>query len=222
MRLGWSRRLLVVMLATTFVWPVPATANDPSPPTAAPTPTIKPTPEPTSTPEPPRSEAPTASPPSSPVPSSAGSTPSDPKPGSTDRGRFTGCRNDESGAHLNWEDGVGRQPSSPTEEHNGLRAGSTGRVLGFSLKAASTLGTFLRSFRWGHVRQLDAVNGTATSFEYDNALRLAQVLHTGIGGSTLEQLSYTLDAVGNVTAIAEGDDGSPRTRARRWPTTCAA
>ncbi len=28
---------------------------------------------------------------------------------------------------------------------------------GFSVKAASTLGTFLRSFRWGHVRQLDAV-----------------------------------------------------------------
>ena len=44
------------------------------------------------------------------------------------------------------------------DDANGLRAGSTGRVLGFSLKAASTLGTFLRSFRWGHVRQLDAVS----------------------------------------------------------------
>jgi hypothetical protein len=39
-----------------------------------------------------------------------------------------------------------------------LGAGGTGRVLGFTLKAASTLGTFLRSFRWGHVRQLDAVS----------------------------------------------------------------
>jgi hypothetical protein len=38
-----------------------------------------------------------------------------------------------------------------------LRAGGTGRILGFTVKAASTLGTFLRSFRWGHVRQLDAV-----------------------------------------------------------------
>src|SRR5664280_3750010 len=37
-----------------------------------------------------------------------------------------------------------------------LRAGGTGNVLGFTGKAASTLGTFLRSFRWGHVRQLDA------------------------------------------------------------------
>jgi hypothetical protein len=40
---------------------------------------------------------------------------------------------------------------------NALRAGGTGRVLGFTVKAASTLGTFLRSFRWGHVRQLDRV-----------------------------------------------------------------
>jgi hypothetical protein len=39
-----------------------------------------------------------------------------------------------------------------------LRAGGTGRILGFRVKAASTLGTFLRSFRWGHVRQLDAVS----------------------------------------------------------------
>ena len=44
------------------------------------------------------------------------------------------------------------------EDTNALRAGGTERILGFSLKAASTLGTFLRSFRWGHVRQLDAVS----------------------------------------------------------------
>ena len=39
-----------------------------------------------------------------------------------------------------------------------LRAGGTARVLGFTDKAPSTLGTFLRSFRWGHVRQLDRVS----------------------------------------------------------------
>ena len=39
-----------------------------------------------------------------------------------------------------------------------LQAGGTDRVLGFSVKAPSTLGTFLRSFRWGHVRQLDRVS----------------------------------------------------------------
>jgi len=44
------------------------------------------------------------------------------------------------------------------DDANALRAGGTSRVLGFSVKAASTLGTFLRSFRWGHVRQLDRVS----------------------------------------------------------------
>jgi hypothetical protein len=44
------------------------------------------------------------------------------------------------------------------DDANALRAGGTGRILGFGVKAASTLGTFLRSFRWGHVRQLDRVS----------------------------------------------------------------
>ena len=39
-----------------------------------------------------------------------------------------------------------------------LRAGGTVGVLGCVVKAPSTLGTFLRSFRWGHVRQLDRVS----------------------------------------------------------------
>ena len=39
-----------------------------------------------------------------------------------------------------------------------LRADGTARVLGCTVKAPSTLGTFLRSFRWGHVRQLDRVS----------------------------------------------------------------
>ena len=44
------------------------------------------------------------------------------------------------------------------DDAGALRAGGTGRVLGFRVKAPSTLGTFLRSFRWGHVRQLDRVS----------------------------------------------------------------
>ena len=39
-----------------------------------------------------------------------------------------------------------------------LRAGGTARTLGGTVKAPSTLGTFLRSFRWGRVRQLDRVS----------------------------------------------------------------
>ena len=44
------------------------------------------------------------------------------------------------------------------DDADALRAGGTGRVLSFTLKAASTLGTFLRSFSWGHVRQVDRVS----------------------------------------------------------------
>ena len=44
------------------------------------------------------------------------------------------------------------------DDADALRSGSTGRVLGCKVKAPSTLGTFLRSFRWGHVRQLDRVS----------------------------------------------------------------
>src|SRR4051794_30572549 len=43
-------------------------------------------------------------------------------------------------------------------DSDALRAGGTARILGFTVKAASTLGTFLRGFRWGHVRQLDRVS----------------------------------------------------------------
>ena len=39
-----------------------------------------------------------------------------------------------------------------------LRTGGTACTLGGTVKAPSTLGTFLRSFRWGHVRQLARVS----------------------------------------------------------------
>ena len=42
-----------------------------------------------------------------------------------------------------------------------LRSGATGRVLGFGVAAPSTVGTFLRSFSWGHVRQLDKASEVA-------------------------------------------------------------
>src|SRR4051794_14432576 len=42
-----------------------------------------------------------------------------------------------------------------------LRAGRTRRLLGGWLPARSTLGTFLRAFSFGHVRQLDALLGRA-------------------------------------------------------------
>jgi hypothetical protein len=42
-----------------------------------------------------------------------------------------------------------------------LRSGSTGAVLSHRVMAPSTLGTFLRAFTFGHVRQLEAVVGQA-------------------------------------------------------------
>jgi hypothetical protein len=44
-----------------------------------------------------------------------------------------------------------------------LRCGSTASVLGHRVMAASTVGTWLRSFTFGHVRQLDKVTGEILS-----------------------------------------------------------
>ena len=44
------------------------------------------------------------------------------------------------------------------DDADALRTGRTACALGCVVKAPSTLGTFLRSFRWGHVRQLDRVS----------------------------------------------------------------
>ena len=58
-----------------------------------------------------------------------------------------------------------------------LRAGATQRVLPFRVMAPSTLGTFLRAFTFGHVRQLDAVIA--------ETLRRAWSLGAGPGNSRL-------------------------------------
>ena len=51
-----------------------------------------------------------------------------------------------------------------------LRTGGTACTLGGTVKAPSTLGTFLRSFRWGHVRQLDPIVATVVVFAAATAL----------------------------------------------------
>ena len=45
------------------------------------------------------------------------------------------------------------------DDADALRSGGTAGVLDCMVKASSTLGTFLRSFLWGHVRRLDRVSG---------------------------------------------------------------
>ena len=64
-----------------------------------------------------------------------------------------------------------------------LRSGATGSVFGHRVMAPSTLGTFLRAFTFGHVRQLDRVLG--------EALRRAWALGAGPGS---EQLVIDLDS----------------------------
>ena len=64
-----------------------------------------------------------------------------------------------------------------------LRASGTEPVLGCSVKAPSTLGTFLRSFSWGHVRQLDRVSREL----------LARAWATG-GGPGNDPLTIDLDS----------------------------
>jgi hypothetical protein len=64
-----------------------------------------------------------------------------------------------------------------------LRTGETSRVLGHRVLAPSTLGTFLRAFTFGHVRQLDRVLGEA----------LCRAWQVG-GGPGSERLVVDLDS----------------------------
>ena len=45
------------------------------------------------------------------------------------------------------------------DDADALRAAGSAAVLGHQVSAPSTLGTFLRSFSWGHAKQLDIVSG---------------------------------------------------------------
>jgi len=70
-----------------------------------------------------------------------------------------------------------------------LRAGGTQRVLPFRVMAPSTLGTFLRSFTFGHVRQLEAVVG--------ETLRRAWAMGAGPGpGRLVIDVDSTICEVG--------------------------
>ena len=66
---------------------------------------------------------------------------------------------------------------SHIDHANRLRAGSTQRVLPFRVMAPSTLGSFLRAFTFGHVRQLDRVIA--------EAIRRAWSLGAGPGASPM-------------------------------------
>ena len=88
-----------------------------------------------------------------------------------------------------------------------LRAGGTARVLGFTAKAPSTLGTFLRSFSWGHVRQLDRVGREL----------LARAWAAGAGpgdGPLTIDLDSTICETSSLTTVVTRQ--SARQEVRRW------
>src|SRR4051794_22229154 len=68
-----------------------------------------------------------------------------------------------------------------------LRAGRTEAVLGHKAMAPSTLGTFLRSFTFGHVRQLDRVLGQALRRAWRGGARPGQRRPPGPIGTILGQ-----------------------------------
>ena len=108
-----------------------------------------------------------------------------------------------------------------------LRAGGTAAVLGQAVPAPSTLGTFWRSFAWGHVRQLDAVSR--------EALRRAWAAGAGPdqGPLTIDLdatlcVTYGLAKAGAWAVPYQGERGYPpcwrwrRARARCGTAACVA
>ena len=80
-----------------------------------------------------------------------------------------------------------------------LRAGATAAVLGHRVMAPSTLGTFLRAFTFGHVRQLEAVNGHA--------------LRTRLGGGRRpRRRSVTIDIDSTICEVAGHAQAGRRVR----------
>ena len=69
------------------------------------------------------------------------------------------------------------------DDADALRTGGTAQAIGCVVKAPSTLGTFLCSFRWGHARQLDRVSREL----------LARAWSTGAGPGD-EPLTIDLDS----------------------------
>ncbi len=87
-----------------------------------------------------------------------------------------------------------------------LRAGRTGRLLGGWIPAPSTLGTFLRAFTFGHVRQLDRVL----------AVTLKRAWKAGAGPGD-ERLTVDVDSfVGEVHGYAKQGAAFGYTRKRGY------
>ena len=88
-----------------------------------------------------------------------------------------------------------------------LRTGGTACTLGSVVKAPSTLGTFLRSFRWGHVRQLDRVSRQLPARAWEAGAG------PGDGPLTID-LDSTICEASSLTTVVTRQ--SAREEVRRW------
>lgn len=77
-----------------------------------------------------------------------------------------------------------------------LRAGATAGVLGHRVMAPSTLGTFLRSFTFGHCRQIEAVNGHALARAWSAGAAPADGLVIDIDSTICEVDGYAKQGAG--------------------------
>jgi len=82
-----------------------------------------------------------------------------------------------------------------------LRSGATGRVLGHGVMAPLTLGTFLRAFTFGHVRQLDS---------WSEALLAPLALSGRVG------IAETFDVLLGAANLAAGNPGMTGTLTVRY------
>src|SRR3954452_10889639 len=106
-----------------------------------------------------------------------------------------------------------------------LRAGRTQRLLGGWVPAPSTLGTFLRAFTFGHVRQLDALLGQAIERAWKAGAgpgdgRLVIDVDSFVGevcGDQKQGAAYGYTRVFGYHPIL----ATARTRARRYTSACA-
>jgi hypothetical protein len=105
-----------------------------------------------------------------------------------------------------------------------LRAGRTGRLLGGWIPAPSTLGTFLRAFTFGHVRQLDALLGRSIERAWKAGAGPAKT-----GWSSMSTASSVRSAAGSSRAPATATHACwastrcwrpGQTRARRCTSGC--
>ena len=78
-----------------------------------------------------------------------------------------------------------------------LRAGSTADVLAHRVMAPSTLGTFLSSFTFGHVRQLEVVHGRALERAWTAGIKPSGALIIDIDPTICEVVGKHKQGAGN-------------------------